>query len=1462
MMTRVVGVLSVIAVVTGCGGSRIQTACDRACVGGERCDRPTKRCVQNEAPVISLETPARSALIGTAEVLVTGTITDDTELIKSAEVSLDQGGTWIGLGIGEGGRFEKRVPVPVQDGEVSELRLRAFDLDDFEGGLSVPMVFDRVAPRCRVVAPAEGVTLSGTTAALRVDVTDGSGRYGNGTLAVSASTTLQKPIEGGQVVFDVPLPAVDGVTQQWQFEGADAAGNRCQLARDVRIDTVGPVVTVSAPTSGSSVTRNASGVVPVRFALSDASALQGAEVQAPPSTVWQPAVLTGSSGAFDWQVPVNDQGVQRTVRVRATDAHGNVGAESTVTVAVDTVPPTCTLLAPMAGQLLSQSSGQIFQVRWSAQDGSGVLGGGEVSFDDGATWLPVSLDASGTATYPWTLDATANGVATTIRVRATDAAGNRCAERVVQVTVDTVGPTISVTAPALNSSLSTATVAFSGVANDGARAAMAVTLDFADGVGPRMAALNGSQWAVSVPTNATEDFVAHQVIVRATDTVGNSTSLTWPVRVDRVAPSLLVPQPTEGQRFNAQAFSSGDDVTAIVQSSDGDPFLVTEYRLGTAAFAALTGGQIPVTTSVMDDDVEYVATVRARDSANNVSTVIRRFRVDRRAPALTITSPASNAALNAAAIVFTGTTDAAAPTLTLDFADGTGPRAVTPSGGAWSLSVPTVNTEDFVLHAVVARAVDAAGNVTTVNLPVRVDRVAPRLTLPTPTEGQVFNASAFSTSSTVSLTTNTVDGDSTTVTEVETSPGVFSPVSAGAVQVATQPTDNDVAYSRTVRARDAAGNTTSVTRTFRVDRVVPTIAFTNPSAGASLNTSTILFTGTASDGASAIGSLTLDFADGVGPRTINALGSAWSLTVPTVATEDFVAHSVVLRGQDAAGNVATLTRALRVDRVAPVVIITAPTEGQRFNASQVNVFGVVTVAAQVTDGDPAIVVESFSGAAWVATGAGNSTTVTTAPTDNNVEYSQPMRARDTAGNIGSLTRRFRVDRVAPTVLATTPTNGQLGTPLEFALQFSEPMVLASGLPAAFVPAEPPAATVALDGPRRIATISGLAGNTAYQASLRPAGITDDFGNPPAATAPVTFTTAPRRPTNGAVLVDATPTRQVELFRISGDEDGVVSIVARLLNPQTGDRTWLFGWIDPVTGQFLQQGTTSAGTTGAFITSVSEPASGGTRRRRASVRLGLTGSSAVFELGAPGVQLFPSGVTFGVAPGTPELTGSEVSNVSLVGFDPQYSRPPNAVETFGSSFMSPQAVSVFDRNQWAVVLQDFSSTYRVVRTCTASACTMSAARQLVSATFFRDQDRMSYVQLNGITWFVGIQATGTGVATVTHASCVTNAGSGGAEGGFLAGWFATPVRSGPNSIDLAWMLNSGTYADLVNPVVRVSRITGCAPSPPGGFTTFPLTNATGSQIGLEGQVLPEVSPVPGPTAGLLWLEAPGRLRYTQ
>jgi hypothetical protein len=205
----------------------------------------------------------------------------------------------------------------------------------------------------------------------------------------------------------------------------DAAGNSASTpvyttnVSNTPADTTSPVVSITAPSSGATVSGT---LVKVSINATDNVAVSKTEL-------YIDNVLISTAATYSWDTTKIING-SHTLTAKAYDAAGNVGTSGSVTVTVsnttaDTQSPTTTLSAPSNGATVSGS----VSVSATASDNVGVS---KVEwYKDGAL-----RGTDTTAPYLWTWDTTldADG-AHVLQTKAYDAAGNIGASAQISVTV-------------------------------------------------------------------------------------------------------------------------------------------------------------------------------------------------------------------------------------------------------------------------------------------------------------------------------------------------------------------------------------------------------------------------------------------------------------------------------------------------------------------------------------------------------------------------------------------------------------------------------------------------------------------------------------------------------------------------------------------------------------------------------------------------------------------------------------------------------------------------------------------------------------------------------------------------------------------------------------------------------------------------------------------------------------------
>nr|WP_235216584.1 Ig-like domain-containing protein [Archangium violaceum] len=208
-----------------------------------------------------------------------------------------------------------------------------------------------------------------------------------------------------------------------------------------------PVLTLTAPSNGAQL----KGLVPMTATVTAASpvtkveffadgTLLGTDTSAPYELSWDSA--TGADGAH-------------ALTAKAHDTEGRVGTSPAITVNIDNTLPDVALTSPAPGVYLGSSA----MLEATATDNQTVS---KVEFYvDGAL---LGTDTSAPYTVSWNAGSWTQG-AHTLTARAHDGTGNVRTSAGVQVTVDTLAPTVSITAPAQSARLR-GTVQISANASD------------------------------------------------------------------------------------------------------------------------------------------------------------------------------------------------------------------------------------------------------------------------------------------------------------------------------------------------------------------------------------------------------------------------------------------------------------------------------------------------------------------------------------------------------------------------------------------------------------------------------------------------------------------------------------------------------------------------------------------------------------------------------------------------------------------------------------------------------------------------------------------------------------------------------------------------------------------------------------------------------------------------------------
>jgi MYXO-CTERM domain-containing protein len=465
----------------------------------------------------------------------------------------------------------------------------------------------------------------------------------------------------------------------------------------------------------------------------------------------------------------------------------------------------------------------------------------------------------------------------------------------------------------------------------------------------------------------------------------------------------------------ANAFLNASPVSVSGTATAGASVLVeiindTMTVVGSQTVTA-TGGTWNASIATSPDG-SYLARATVTTTGGSISDS-NAFILDTTAPAApVVTAPANGSRTNDSTPTYTGTAEAGS-TVTI-FVDGSSVGTTTASGaGTWTFTQPTALPDGA--HTVRATATDAAGNTSprsNANT-FSVDTVAPVVTIAAP----AANASLNATDVTV---TGTVNDQTATVT-ASVNNGAAQPVMVGAGGALSLPLMGlaEGSYTVVFTATDAAGNTSTASRTFTIDRTAPAVTIVQPAQATQTRDNTPTISGTGEAGSS------------VAVEVYNAQNQlAYTATVVVDAQGQWTTDTMVLAdgnytvlvtATDAAGNTAGAgPRQFTVDVTAPTVTITQPANNSATNDTTPTIAGVseqgASVLVEVLNAQSQVVYS-----ATVTAGAQGFTTDTTALVSG--VYTARATATDAAGNTSQpATVSFTIDTSVPALAITAPAN--------------------------------------------------------------------------------------------------------------------------------------------------------------------------------------------------------------------------------------------------------------------------------------------------------------------------------------------------------------------------------------------------------------------------------------------------------
>ena len=502
---------------------------------------------------------------------------------------------------------------------------------------------------------------------------------------------------------------------------------------------------------------------------------------------------------------------------------------------------------------------------------------------DGFTRTCPGGSAGGTVTFTTTAD----GVHT-FAIKAVDSNGNTDATAATRTfTIDATPPNTSL-GSVPNPSTNDTTPTFGFSSTDGT-ATFTCRLYLQSATPPAFGVCSGPGNA-HTPSLALADG-AYRFEVRATDPAQNTdpTPALRDVNIDTVAPTLTINSGPDGPtNDNTPTFGFTPEVGPAVTCAiaPGNP--------GTPSFSACNTSQGPNTHTAGLGDGTWTFHVRAIDAAGNQTIRTRTFTVDTVLPNVSFTSGPFDSS---------GPTNDTTPTwgfltetsATVQCGVGTGnpPSAVlspcSQTGGAGSFTAdPSLSDGPYTAHV---RATDPAGNVLEIYAPFTVDTVPPALQITGGPQGPTGDATpefSYAPEGNSMIECAVTAGNPGAPLFGVCTPGSSPDTHAVGTDLA------DGTHTFYVRETDAAGNSTTRSRSFSVDTAPPdTIIDSGPSGTTPDATPTFAFHATEAGGTFECRFDSAAFAPCSGPGSTH--------TPPAQLAAG--AHTFLVRASDAVGNV-------------------------------------------------------------------------------------------------------------------------------------------------------------------------------------------------------------------------------------------------------------------------------------------------------------------------------------------------------------------------------------------------------------------------------------------------------------------------------------------------------------------------------------------------------------------------------
>ncbi|MDR3124259.1 MAG: Ig-like domain repeat protein, partial [Treponema sp.] len=772
--------------------------------------------------------------------------------------------------------------------------------------------------------------------------------------------------------------------QDVRFRVKDKVGN-IGVASVIRgLDRTPPVVSLSASPSAEW----SSGSVIVTASATDT--LTGVNAD-----TWQYSTDNGSTWSAEGitrQVTITKEG-KHDVRFRVKDKVGNIGVASIIR-GIDKTPPVVSLSASPSADW---TNGSAVTVTASATDPlAGITATTwQYSTDGGSTWSAEGTTTQVTITKEGRHD---------VRFKVKDKAGNSGVASIV-FGVDRTSPVVSLTSSVSADWTNGSGVTITASATDPLAGVNANTWQYSTDGGATWRA-EGTSAQVTVTKEG-----KHDVRFRVKDKAGNSGVASVVRGVDRTPPVVSLTASASAD------WTNGSMVTVTASATDSLAGVTTNTWQYSTDGGSTWSAEGATTQASITKEGRHDVRFRVKDKAGNsgVASIVRG--IDRTLPVVSLAASVSAAWTNGSGVTVTASaTDTLAGVTTNTW------QYSTDGGSTWSAEGTSaqVSITNEGRRDVRFRVKDKAGNSGVASIIRGVDRTPPALKI----EGDLGDAWTAKSNHSLRITTSDALSGMASLEYSRNNGSTWTNLS---LSQTTLNVTGEGKQTVVFRAKDTAGNTSSVSVHVNIDATPPSYAIAADGCARREGSGWVipLKVSGLSDAGSGIDYASFKYALDGGAETKvpgSYSGSAFAVLI-NAASLSGGKHSIKLTAADKAGNAATQTIAFSVDAAPPVITGGSPLGDTANGAPWTNQDRFSYAIADTETGikSSAVTVNIVVSTGYVSPFSGYSNTGTAlvfggAAPDGTYQVS--FKATDNANNTVERIFYYRLDRTPPDITAT------------------------------------------------------------------------------------------------------------------------------------------------------------------------------------------------------------------------------------------------------------------------------------------------------------------------------------------------------------------------------------------------------------------------------------------------------------